>query len=155
MVNRVIWCMLRKGIYMNSNTKDKRSNGGTDNSKPKKSKIRIVIRVLCFILCAVLGLGLGAFIYVYRLMGAVGFVNTPFVSKDQYETIEFDNLDDVDLNSGDVASSWRKAAIHEYMSIRSTRSKKWHRRIARSKISLFSVSTLVVRMMLPAVRMLS
>ena len=91
---------------MNSNTKDKRSNGGTDNSKPKKSKIRIVIRVLCFILCAVLGLGLGAFIYVYRHMGAVGFVNTPFVSKDQYETIEFDNLDNVDLNSGDVASSW-------------------------------------------------
>ncbi len=91
---------------MNSNTKDKRPNAETGNSTPKKSKVRIVIRVLCFILCAVLGLGLGAFIYVYRLMGAVGFVNTPFVSKDQYETIEFDNLDNVDLDSGDVASSW-------------------------------------------------
>ena len=93
---------------MSSNRND-RSKADSSNmpAKKKKSAVKILIKVLCFILCAVLGLGVGAFIYVYRTLGAVGFVNTPFVSKSQYETIEFDNLDDIDLDSGDVASSWQ------------------------------------------------
>ena len=90
---------------MSSNTYD-RAAAGSNKKAPKKSKVRIVIKVLCFILCALLGLGTGMIIYVYKQLGAVGFVNTPFVSKSQYETIEFDNLDDIDLDSGDVASSW-------------------------------------------------
>ncbi len=92
---------------MSSNTYDKRTlTGSADKTPKKKSRAKTVIKILCFILCALLGLGSGMILYVYKLMGSVGFVNTPFVNKSQYETIEFDNLDDVDLSSGDVASSW-------------------------------------------------
>ena len=91
-----------------SSNRNERVKGDSNSKTPKKkSAVKILIKVLCFILCAVLGLGLGAFIYVYKTLGAVGFVNTPFVDKSQYETIDFDNLDDIDLDSGDVASSWK------------------------------------------------
>ncbi|MBO4928645.1 MAG: LCP family protein [Clostridiales bacterium] len=92
---------------MSSNVNDKRVYGDSDRSG-KSSAVSVVIRVLCFILCAVLGLGTGIALYIYKLMGAVGFVNTPFVNKAQYETIDFDDLDSIDLNSGDVASSWQE-----------------------------------------------
>ncbi len=90
---------------MSSNTMDNRALAGSGQPK-KKSKARILLRVLCFILCAVLGFGSGVVLYIYKLMGSVGFVNTPFVNKAQYETIDFDDLDNVDLSSGDVSSSW-------------------------------------------------
>ena len=90
---------------MSSNTIDNRSMTGSDNP-PKSSKVRILIRILCYILCAILGFGSGIVLYVYKLMGSVGFVNTPFVNKAQYETIDFDDLDNIDLADGDVTSSW-------------------------------------------------
>ncbi|HAU50774.1 MAG TPA: hypothetical protein DEG74_05295 [Clostridiales bacterium] len=99
--------MLRKGIIMPSNKKNRDIADSNNKAPKKKSAVKILIKVLCYILCAVLGLGVGAFIYVYKTLGAVGFVNTPFVSDSQYETIDFDNLDDIDLESGDVASSWQ------------------------------------------------
>ncbi|MBP5417540.1 MAG: LCP family protein [Clostridiales bacterium] len=92
---------------MPSKKKDQAKADSNNKAPQKKSAVKILIKVLCFILCAVLGLGVGAFIYVYKTLGAVGFVNTPFVSASQYETIDFDNLDDIDLESGDVASSWK------------------------------------------------
>lgn len=90
---------------MSSNTMDARTRERS-GAKPKKSGKRIAIKILCYVLCAVLGLGTGVILYIYKLMGAVGFVNTPFVNKSQYETIDFDDLDNIDLNSGDVTSSW-------------------------------------------------
>lgn len=90
---------------MSSNTLDNRTYGNQPAKQPK-SKGKLVIRILCYILCGLLGLGTGIFLYIYKLMGAVGFVNTPFVNQKQYDTIDFENLDDVDLNSGDVSSSW-------------------------------------------------
>ncbi|HBZ77365.1 MAG TPA: hypothetical protein DEO39_01495, partial [Clostridiales bacterium] len=92
---------------MPSNKKNRDIADSNNKAPKKKSAVKILIKVLCYILCAVLGLGVGAFIYVYKTLGAVGFVNTPFVSDSQYETIDFDNLDDIDLESGDVASSWQ------------------------------------------------
>ncbi|MBO7565303.1 MAG: LCP family protein [Clostridiales bacterium] len=92
---------------MSVNTNENRSYSDS-SEKPKKSTGKLVIKILCYILCAVLGLGTGISLYVYKLMGAVGFVNTPFVSKDKYETIEFDDLDNIDLDDGDVASSWKE-----------------------------------------------
>ena len=77
-------------------------------TKNKKSKGKIVIRILCYILVGILGLGGGVMLYLYKLMGSVGFVNTPFVNQRDYETIEFDDLDDLDLNNGDVTSSWKE-----------------------------------------------
>ncbi len=81
------------------------SDGGK-NYKKKRSVGKTLLKIFCYFLCAVLGLGTGIALYVFRLMGAVGFVNTPFVSKGQYETIDFADLDNVDLNSGNVSSSW-------------------------------------------------
>ncbi len=72
--------------------------------KSGSSFAKKIVKFLCYVLCAVLGLGTGVILYVYRLMGAVGFVNTPFVSKRQYETIDFANLDTIDPEKAGI--SW-------------------------------------------------
>lgn len=90
---------------MSTNTSSYRTES-KQPAKKTRSKGRLVLRILCFILVGIIGLGVGVSLYIYKLMGSVGFVNTPFVNQADYETIEFDSLDDVDLNSGDVTSSW-------------------------------------------------
>lgn len=85
--------------YSNRNQGSYKRGGNSGSSLSRK-----IVRILCFFLCAVLGLCTGVILYVYRLMGAVGFVNTPFVSKRQYETIDFANLDEVDPENTSV--SW-------------------------------------------------
>lgn len=78
-----------------------------DQAKKPRSKGKIVLRVLCYILVGILGLSLGVILYIYKLMGSVGFVKTPFVNEKDYDTIEFENLDNIELNDGDVVSSWK------------------------------------------------
>ncbi|MBP5493100.1 MAG: LCP family protein [Clostridiales bacterium] len=90
---------------MATNTSERLNTKRADSSSPKSGK-KLAIKIVCYILCAVLGLSTGVVLYVYKLLGAVGFVNTPFVNKSQYETIDFDDLDNIDLSSGDVTSSW-------------------------------------------------
>jgi len=85
--------------YLNKEREPYRKTGKSGSSFAKK-----IVKFLCYVLCAILGLGTGVIVYIYRLMGAVGFVNTPFVSKRQYETIDFANLDDVDPEQ--VSVSW-------------------------------------------------
>ncbi|MBR6254604.1 MAG: LCP family protein [Clostridiales bacterium] len=91
---------------MSSNTKE-RANAGSSKQAPKKKKsvARILIKILCFILCAILGLGGGVLFYLNKNF-KYGYLKIRKVSNSEYETIDFDNLDDIDLDSGDVASSW-------------------------------------------------
>ena len=89
-----------------NNSSYQRGSGNSNSRSSGRNLRRLFLRLLIYMLCAVLGLGTGVVLYVYKLMGAVGFVNTPFVTNRQYETIDFANLDNVDLNSGNVVSNW-------------------------------------------------
>lgn len=93
-------------MIMSTNTIDY-SNQAAKQTK-KRSKGKLFLRILCYILVGVLGLGGGIILYLYKIWGSVGFVNTPFINDRDYETIEFDNLDNVDLNDGDISSSWQE-----------------------------------------------
>ena len=76
--------------------------------KPKMTAKRRAILILLYILIVVFGLFAGGFTYFYiNILGKIGEAYTPFVSKEDYDTIDFDSLDDFDADtSGDTSSSW-------------------------------------------------
>lgn len=87
-------------------SKEQSRNNQSNENERKSSKKTIVIKVVCYILVALLGLGIGSFSYLYKVLGGFIFVNTPFVSADDYETIDIGALDDVEISDGDTTSSW-------------------------------------------------
>ena len=81
------------------------SNNIPSASTPKKNGItpkmtakRRAILILLYILIVVFGLFAGGFTYFYiNILGKIGEAYTPFVSKEDYDTIDFDSLDDFDF----------------------------------------------------------
>ncbi len=67
--------------------------------KPSKAK-RFFLRFFC----ALLGLIIGAGLYVYNMLGGFKYVMTPVVSEEEYELMEL--TADGMSNGGDVTSSW-------------------------------------------------
>jgi LCP family protein required for cell wall assembly len=72
--------------------------------KPVKSKKMIIIRIMVYLLIAIIGLGTGALKYGLDIFGS-SFVKTPFVKAEDYKPIDIGSLDDYDL-TGNTASSW-------------------------------------------------
>lgn len=66
-----------------------------------------VVRILVFILVAILGFGAGVAGYLLRIVGNVNYVFTPFVSPEKYDPVDIDNLDALDLE-GDTQSTWQE-----------------------------------------------
>ena len=78
------------------------SNGRT--VAPVKKK-RTALKVFACLLAAILGFGMGVAFYMYRMVGKVQYVFTPFVNPEKYEPVDIQELDPVSLE-GDTTSSW-------------------------------------------------
>ncbi len=73
----------------------------TQATQKRKGKVKqIFIRIIC----SILGLCLGFFIYAYKVLDGFQYVFTPIVSEEEYDTIELTG--DGSLTGGDVTSSW-------------------------------------------------
>lgn len=71
------------------------------NSNKKPSKIK---KFFVRFICAILGLAIGAGLYLYNMLGGFQYVMTPVVSEEDYELMELDASGM--SNGGDVTSSW-------------------------------------------------
>lgn len=72
--------------------------------KQKKSKKKIVIRIMVYFLIGLVGIGVGAIKYGLDIFGPT-FVPTPFVKAEDYKPIDIGSLDDYDLD-GNTSSPW-------------------------------------------------
>jgi LCP family protein required for cell wall assembly len=80
------------------------STGNGRTVAPVKKK-RTALKVFACLLAAILGFGMGVAIYMYRMVGKVQYVFTPFVNPEKYEPVDIQELDPVSLE-GDTTSSW-------------------------------------------------
>jgi len=88
----------------NRNTGSASAVPGIYPSKPKRSKKKIIIRIMVYILIGILGIGVGSIKYGLDIFGPT-FVQTPFVNADDYKPIDIGSLDNYDLD-GNTSSSW-------------------------------------------------
>lgn len=65
-----------------------------------------IIKVLCYILVAVLGLTAGSGIYLFQLMGKVGYSPIPIVNNSDITPLDLGSLDDEEVSTGNTSSSW-------------------------------------------------
>lgn len=77
---------------------------GNHSDKPVRSKKYIIIRVMVYVLIAIVGIGIGAMSYLFVVLGPVSII-TPFVKAEDYVPIDIGSLDDYDLN-GNTSSDW-------------------------------------------------
>lgn len=77
---------------------------GNYQSKKVRSKKKIIIRIMVYLLLGLIGLGAGVLKYGFDIFGRA-FVPTPFVNADDYKPIDIGSLDDYDLD-GNTSSSW-------------------------------------------------
>lgn len=73
-------------------------------NKSEGSKMSSVKRFFIRFLAVVLGLAVGAGLYIYKVLGGFQYVVTPIVSEEEYDTLDL--VVDGSLNGGDVSSSW-------------------------------------------------
>ncbi len=84
---------------------DRSLNQYRRNAATKKK--RIIVKVLVFVLVAILGFGSGVVGYLFQIVGNVNYVFTPFVSPDKYDPVDIDDLNALDLE-GDTQSTWQE-----------------------------------------------
>jgi len=76
-------------------------------SKPFKSMKKRVITALAYVLIIVLGLGTGGGLYMFQILGSIGYTAVNVVSADDYKTVDLGSLDNLDAeNNGDTTKSW-------------------------------------------------
>ncbi len=78
-------------------------------SKPPKSKSKIVLKVLMYLLLAVLGLGIGGFGYVsLNIFGQIGYTDINIVSavNETYAPVDLGEFDNTEVVEGDTSSAW-------------------------------------------------
>lgn len=69
----------------------------------KSSKAAGVKRGFVRFFCGLLGIITGCAFYLYNMLGGFGYVMTPIVSEEEYDTLE---ITDGSFTGGDVTSSW-------------------------------------------------
>ena len=70
------------------------------------AKRRKIIRILAYVLLGVFGVGLGSAIYLFQLVGQVGYSSVAIVNNADYTPIELGSLDSEQVAEGDTSSSW-------------------------------------------------
>jgi hypothetical protein len=95
-----------------------RQGGSLGNSNPStalppnvqkngaNAKRRKIIRILAYVLLGVFGVGLGSAIYLFQLVGQVGYSSVAIVNNADYTPIELGSLDSEQVAEGDTSSSW-------------------------------------------------
>lgn len=73
--------------------------------KPTSFKKK-VIKALCYMLVAVLGLTTGGAVYLFQLMGKVGYSPISIVNNQDYTPLDLGSLDNEEVSVGDTSSSW-------------------------------------------------
>ena len=72
--------------------------------KPLKKRI---ITILVYVLIAVVGLSAGGGIYLYQMLGKIGYTAVKVVSADDYKTVDIGSLDSLDAeSSGNTSAAW-------------------------------------------------
>ena len=80
---------------------------GSNPSKPSRSFKKRVITALAYVLIIVIGLVTGGGIYMFQLLGTIGYTAVNVVSADDYKTVDLGSLDSLNAeNSGDTTKSW-------------------------------------------------
>jgi|GEM_PF-201349 len=75
--------------------------------KPVKSMKKRIITALAYVLIIVIGLGTGGGIYMFQLLGKIGYTAVNVVSADDYNTVDIGSLDNLNAeSSGDTTKSW-------------------------------------------------
>lgn len=75
--------------------------------KPVKSTKKRIIIALAYVLIIVIGLGTGGGIYMFQLLGKIGYTAVNVVSADDYNTVDIGSLDNLNAeSSGDTTKSW-------------------------------------------------
>lgn len=84
------------------------NNANNDSgSNPLRSMKKRVITALAYVLIIVFGLGLGGGIYMYQILGTIGYTPVNIVSANDYKTVDLGSLDNLDAEkSGDTTKSW-------------------------------------------------
>lgn len=83
------------------------NEAGNNSSKSSRSMKKRVITVLAYVLIVLIGLGTGGGIYMFQLLGTIGYTAVNVVSADDYETVDLGSLDSLNAeNSGDTTKSW-------------------------------------------------
>ncbi len=83
----------------------KSANSRQEKNREKSLKKQI-ITVLIYVLVAVIGLGTGGGIYIYQLIGKVGYTAVNIVDNADYTPVDIGSLDSQDVESGNTTSSW-------------------------------------------------
>jgi len=79
---------------------------GASAGKQEKSLKKRITTILLYVLVVVLGLGTGSGIYIFQLVGKIGYAAISVVDTDDYSTVDLGSLDSQDAESGDTTSSW-------------------------------------------------
>lgn len=75
--------------------------------KPVKSTKKRIIIALAYVLIIAIGLGTGGGIYMFQLLGKIGYTAVNVVSADDYNTVDIGSLDNLNAeSSGDTSKSW-------------------------------------------------
>src|ERR1035437_7201780 len=82
------------------------STKNNPDSKPETPLKKRIITALIYVLVAVIGLGTGEGIYVYQLVGKVGYTAINIVDNADYTPVDIGSLDSQDVESGNTTSSW-------------------------------------------------
>jgi len=79
---------------------------GSYPNKKVRSKKKIIIRIMVYLLIGIIGIGVGTIKYGMDIFGPA-YVNIPFVKADDYKPIDIGSLDDFDLE-GNTTLSWNE-----------------------------------------------
>lgn len=75
--------------------------------KTQKSLKKRIITILVYVLIGVIGLSTGCAIYLYQLLGTVGYTAVNIVSAGDYKPVDIGSLDTLNAeNSGNTSAAW-------------------------------------------------